>query len=351
MRTANNLRLMAAVVLVPMVSVGGQARAEDTVNVALASNGATALADSIYRNEQPYAAANAIDGKWIGPGDPPDKNRTSFGTYRPHPHWLWIHFRQPASVSRVVLHRADLCDYPVNFCGEYSTDGGVSFKTLFEVTNNKMGRKDFVVQRSFEPVVTDNFRLRIIRSSLQGAPNQGQISEVEVFGNFVKAKPSAAPVAATATLPRRVLTPTASDGLDIKENDKEITFRSKWLRLAVARGRPQITAFSWDNLGQGNVDQNLLRAGETLGGQLTAQGSVFSPAAAIARSAPVERQGNVVRYAMEFSNGMRARWEMRVEAKSLRMAIGWANPATVAHERPARSTTGLSIWAFQRWPH
>ena len=236
-------------------------------------------------------------------------------------------------MTRVVLHRADLSDYPVDFTGEYSPDGGVTFKTLFEVAGNKMGPKDFAVERSFKPVVTDNFRLRISRSSYVQMPNQAQLSEVEVFGSFVKAKPKATNIVRAAALPAPVLTPTASEGLEIQENEKEITFRSKWLRLAIARDRPQITAFSWDNVGYGNVDQNLLKAGETLGGQLTVADSAFSPAA-IARPTPVERQGNVVRSTMEFPNGMRARWEMRVEAKSLRMAINWANPAAVVLSDP-----------------
>ncbi|MGO8752932.1 MAG: hypothetical protein ACLQNE_43880, partial [Thermoguttaceae bacterium] len=91
------------------------------VNVALASQGATAAADSVYRNGQDpaFAVSNANDGKWIGFGDPPDKNRCSFGDL-PHPHWLWIRFRQPARISRVVVHRAHDVDYPVDFAGEYS---------------------------------------------------------------------------------------------------------------------------------------------------------------------------------------------------------------------------------------
>ena len=91
----------SAFVFVLALCVGQRALAKEEINVALASNGATVLADSIYRGaEQTCPATNAIDGKWIGPGDPPDKNRTSFGSYRPHPHWLWIHFRQPARDPR-----------------------------------------------------------------------------------------------------------------------------------------------------------------------------------------------------------------------------------------------------------
>jgi hypothetical protein len=99
--------------------------AEDKqIDVALASEGAVAAADSLYREDPQFGAANAIDGKWIGPGDDPAKNRCSFGDV-PHPHWLWIRFRQPARISRMLVHRAHDIDYPVDFVGEYSGKGSV----------------------------------------------------------------------------------------------------------------------------------------------------------------------------------------------------------------------------------
>ena len=311
--------LVTAVTCILPLSAGQTTlAAEQGVNVALASNGAIAICDSVYRN---FAAANSIDGKWIGPGDPPDLNRTSFGINRPHPHWVWIRFRQPARISRVVIHRADVVDYPVDFAGEYSPDGGMTFKTLFEVKNNKMDAKVFAVERSFDPVVTDNFRLRIIRSSYREFPNQGQVSEIEVFGDFVEAKPRAATAVVAGELPQKVLKPTEPKGLQINKSDQQIEFRSKWLRLAVDRNRPRITVFSWDSLGRGNVEENLLRAD---GVQLSPGIPIFDKPAPD-RPARAECEGNVVHYKVEFSGGMRARWEIRVEADSVRMAVTWAS--------------------------
>ena len=56
----------------------------------------------------------------------------------------------------------------------------------------------------------------------------------------------------------------------VNESDQQIEFRSRWLRLAVARDRPHITFLSWDSLGKGNVKANLLRSGESGGWRLSA---------------------------------------------------------------------------------
>jgi hypothetical protein len=60
-------------------------------NVALASNGARIIADSVY---PPNVAELAIDGKFIAPGDRADANRWHSALGKPHPHWVWIRFRE-----------------------------------------------------------------------------------------------------------------------------------------------------------------------------------------------------------------------------------------------------------------
>lgn len=334
----------AAILLSSALWAAGPARAGDApVNVALASHGAVVVADSVYKNgeDKEFLAAHAIDGQWIGPGDYPGKNRWSSGQL-PHPHWAWIRFRQPARIARVVLHRAHDVDYPVDFVGECSPDGGATFRTLFEVKNSKMDAATFTVERSFDPVVTDNFRLRIDRSSMQEQPNWAQLSEVEVFGQFVDAPRKTASPAPVCPLPPAVLKPMESPGLEIKPGKEEIEFRSPWLRLVLARNRPRITAMSWDSLGKGNVAVNLLGPEETGGGQLMAGTPVFaSPASA--RPAPAECEGNVVRYRMEFAGGARGRWEIRVEERSLRMAVSYAAAAGTALSMPPAVRLGFDL--------
>jgi hypothetical protein len=60
---------------------------------------------------------------------------------------------------------------------------------------------------------------------------------------------------------------------------------------------------------------------------------VFAPPSR-ARSAPAECQGNVVRYQAEFPGGSQARWEIRVEAKSVRMLVDYASVAGAALTMP-----------------
>lgn len=297
---------------VPASAEGGQ------VNVALAELGAVAVADSEYRDQ---TAALAIDGKWIGPGDAPDANRWHSALERRHPHWLWVRFRQPARISRVVLHRADPACYPVDFVGEYSPDNGRSFRTLFGVTGNIMGPDEFAVERSFTPVVADSLRLRITRSSFELHPDYAQLSEVEVFGDFMeKSAEPVEPRADGTALPEPRLRPAGARGVEIRESEAEVEFRSKWLRLVFSRAHPWITAICWDSLGEGKVEENLLKPDH---GVSIGLGTLF-PEEQPEQRPTVEIEGNVVRYTVALPRGIRARWETRVAEKSLRMVLTYS---------------------------
>ena len=143
-------------------------------NVALAAEGAVAVADSEFLNS-PYhdggeRAGFVNDGVWIRKGDAPESNRWHASVSRSHPPWVWIRFRQAARITRVVIHRADPLVYPVDFAGEYSPDGGETVRTLFRVSGNEMAPDTFSVKQTFDPVVTDNFRLWIDRSSYEAHP-------------------------------------------------------------------------------------------------------------------------------------------------------------------------------------
>lgn len=305
-------------------------------NVALASEGAMAIADSEYGTQ---AASLAIDGKWIGPADRPEANRWHAALGKPHPHWVWIHFRARARVARVVIHRADLVDYPVELVGEWSPDGGSSFHELFTVTNLVMSPQQYTIERAFQPVVTDNFRLRILRSSYSDQPNYAQLSEVEVFGDFVEDQAKAgAEEPPEVPLSKPVLRPTAADGLQIGKAGEEIEFKSEWLRLCVSRKAPRITAFCWDSLGEGKVAENLLQPGPEGGGWVSLTplfaGSGNAGAAKRPTHMEPEIEGNVVRYGMLFGGGIQARWEIRVETKSVQMIITAAVPRETVVQQP-----------------
>jgi len=309
------------------------------VNVALASEGATAIADSEFFGDAYYHRAGGLvkfvnDGVRMAPGDDTsvltgaavsDTNRWVPSVSDPHPHWVWIRFRQPARISRAVIHRADIADYPVDFAGEYSPDGGLTLKTLFEVTGNRMDSGTFAVECSFNPVVTDNFRLRVDRSSDRKHPNETELSEIEVFGSFVDEEAAVEPAVRAGALPDPVLLPTEQSFrfFRIGHTKDQIEFSSRWLRLAVARDHPQITVLCWDSLGKGHLWVNLLKTGETGGGRLITT-PFFSREASLKPLGQAQCQGNVVRYELELPEGGRARWEIRVEEKSVQMVVNSA---------------------------
>lgn len=293
-------------------------------NVALSSSGAIAIADSEYGNQ---GAANAIDGKWVGPSDAPDDNRWHAALGKDHPHWVWVKFREPAEITRVIVRRTDLSGYPVDFVGEYSPDGGLTFRTLFSVTGNRMDEGRSTIDTSFAPVVTDNFRLRIEKSSNAEHPDYAQISELEVHGEFIGVPAKQKP-AMPSRFPDRVLKTTNLAGLTVTETDGQVEFRSKWLRLAFSKGSPRIASLCWDSLGEGKLDANLLKP--------EGAGLSFVPFFPDAGNpdAEFEREGNVVHYRVLYPDGIGALWEIRVAEKAVRMSVVWSLPSRIAFSRP-----------------
>ena len=297
-----NIKLVFAIILFACVC---GSYAQET-NVAL---GGMAVADSEYGGD---SAAKAIDGKWVLPSEFVGSNRWHAALEKPHPHWIWTCFRQPARISRVVIHLADVLGQPLDLVGEYTTDGGFTFQELFSTTGG--GKSTF----EFAPVMTDNFRLRITRSSNVQNPNYTQVSEIEVFGEYVvQERP---PIAAQPLkLPGPKLKSTKPTGVRITQSADEVEFRSNWLRLSFSRKAPQITAICWDSLGKGKVDENLLKPE----GARPALELPFPESSE--GTADLELDGNVVRYGTSLS-GIPARWEILIEAKSFQMAMTCTMP-------------------------
>ena len=308
-------------------------------NVALASEGAVVVADSEYAGsvyQRPGGPATHInDGLWIGSGDAPPSNRWVASISDPHPHWVWIRFRQPARISRVVLHCVDQSDYPVDFSGEYSPDGGLNLWSLFQGSGNQINAKSLAVTRSFSPVVSDNIRVRITKSADDKHPDETELSEIEVFGTLVSLDTRPAHTE-TPQLPKPVLEPTKEPFrfFRTRRAEREIHFSSRWLRVSLATDSPQITALSWDSLGEGSLDTNLLKVGTGGGGRLCIA-PLFSQMA-FGRQTHMECEGNVVRYLMDLHDGILARWEIRVEEKSIQMGVRWVTARdTVCRIPPA----------------
>jgi len=123
----------------------------------------------------------------------------------------------------------------------------------------------------------------------------------------------------------------------------EIEFRSKWLRVAFSKNAPRITTLSWDSLGEGKVKENLLKQTPDGGMQLS-QAPLFldfdGPGVGKKPTpASVEMDGNVVRYSQRLPGGAQARWEIRVQPKSIQMTL-----ASITHETTvAREPLGVSF--------
>src|SRR5437899_12858622 len=112
---------------------------------------------------------------------------------------------------------------------------------------------------------------------------------------------------------------TSLQGIEISQGADQIEFRSKWLRIAFSKKNPVITGFCWDSLGEGKVTQNLLR--NTASGGLTLSQRPLFPEAASSVPMKFASDKNVVNYSETLPGGLSAKWEIRVEAKSIRMAV------------------------------
>lgn len=327
------MRMPALLILACLLAIS----AAHAANVALSSQGAVAIADSEYSNQ---LAGFAIDGKWLGPGDPAESNRWHSSLAKPHPHWVWIRFGLPAVISKVVIHRADIVGHPVDFVGEYSPDGGLTFRTLFSVKGCRMTPETWTIERTFPEVTADNFRLRITRSSNERNPEYAQVSEIEVFGEHPTAM--VGPPVYIALLPAEVVAPSDSAGLTVNETTNEIEFRSGFLRIALSKSEPRISALCWDSLGEGKLGENLLKPD----GAAPCRSSVF-PDPDAASSTVYTREGNVVQYETIHPDDVRSRWLIRVEEKSIYMSLTSAVPLG----RVARTPSGIRLaFACEKTP-
>jgi Bacterial alpha-L-rhamnosidase 6 hairpin glycosidase domain len=321
--------IVFAVLIFAAARLGGNGR----TNVASARQGAIAIADSEFGR---YTADQVIDGEWVHPNERPEKNRWHSGQGKAEPHWIWIRFKQPARIERAVIHPADTNNCPQVMIGEFSPDNGVNFSTLFAITNTDFSQKTFAIEKSFSPVVTDNFRIRILQSS--GIANESQLSEVEVFGADEPTRVAAR--SSTSIEPTPTLKPSATDGLEIAERNGEIEFRSRWLRLAFSKTEPRITAVCWDSLGEGKLNENFLKTSPDGGGRLVQKNPFPDTCAPEVRDQKPSnrksaiREGNVIRYSQALCGGVQALWEIRIEPKSFVMSVTTTSAETMTVREP-----------------
>ena len=66
------------------------------------------------------------------------------------PQWAWVRFPGMQTIDSVVLSPGGKDRWPVDLVGEYSADGGVTFKPLFEIKGAKP-TKDSLIKAEFPP--------------------------------------------------------------------------------------------------------------------------------------------------------------------------------------------------------
>jgi hypothetical protein len=289
-------RLLTLLAVILAAVAGAGAAAQD-VNVALAANGTTIRADSEWMNSPSdrggvAPAARLIDGIVRQGSEDVGLNRWHSELSAPHPHWVWLRFPRPARIHRVVLWRADVGS-PTDFAGQTSVDRYHSLRTLFS-------RKDVVFDAQhpscaaeFAPVVTDNFRLLITRSSNKDFPNYTQASELQVFGEWAGPAVHRRAVPAARSLRGPMLDAPLPRFLSQKATDASVTYTSPWLKVGFQLDRPGIGFLALDAAGSGRLTRNLIKPDASpVALALGWDGGGTSATAPFT----VSRLGNVIRY-------------------------------------------------------
>ncbi len=178
------------------------------------------------------------------------------------PQWVWIHFSGPRRIDKVVLYAASMATSPVEFSGQYLPNGSVAFHTFFHVQQVQFDPRTLSYTVHFKPVVTDNFRLVIERTTASATPQSwiAELRQVEVYGvdatNGAETSAVTTPVINAGT-PNSDLHPTKFIP-EIKDTGQTLDIRTNWYRVVLDKSHPRILFLSWDSLGQGELNVNFL---------------------------------------------------------------------------------------------
>ena len=174
-----------------LLNAPGAVAAGSLINVALASNGATASASSYYNSG--YGPGGAINGDRSGAnwGSGGGWNNANYNNF---PEWLQVNFNGPKSLTQVIVYSVqDIYWAPseptdtmvfhnygvVNFAVQ-AWDGS-GWVTLATVTGNNLVKRTI----SFGAYTTDRIRINITAA----ADGYSRLTEVEAFGTAVAAGP------------------------------------------------------------------------------------------------------------------------------------------------------------------
>lgn len=243
------------------------------------------------------------------------------------PQWAWVRFSGLRRIDEVVVHTASADRRPLELVGEYTDDGGVTFKSLFRVTDPK----ELSIRERFPAVVTDNVRVRIARVAVPERSGfaQAQLTEVEVLGEDAVGSGSLGPVDAA---PKDDLASRLeADGNfepTIQTDDAVTSVSTPWYRVALDRRRPRMTQLQLDSLGKGEFKVNLLRRS---GG--TAFVAPLFDRPWFLSDGEMKMDGNVARYpAVTVAPGVRLQMALRFRERSFDLELATASTRNIPLE-------------------
>jgi hypothetical protein len=227
---------------------------EPGVQVAVSSHsfrsGAMVREGTVCPLNRPFVPGGQASNCWVS------------SEYEHLPQWAWFHFPGSRRIDKVVLHAASIETSPVEFSGQYLSDGSDTFHKIFRVQDARFDPKTLSYTISFEPVVASNFRLVIERSAASVTPQSwvAELAQVEVYGNNAtnSTKTPAETASKIATHLNSDLHPTKF-APEVKDLGDALDISTPWYRLVLDKSRPRVVELSWDSLGQGELGVNFLQ--------------------------------------------------------------------------------------------
>ena len=305
---------------------------EPGVQIAVSShsfrNGAMVRQSSVCPLNRPFVPGEQDSHCWIS------------SEYEYLPQWIWIHFPAPRRIDKVVLYAASMETSPADFSGQYLPAGGSRFKMFFDVQDARFDPQTLSCTINFKPVVTDNFRLLIERSTASETPQSlvAELAQVEVYGVDATNDAEAPAITTSGTVDAGLdsdLQPT-NFVPEVKDLGQTLDISTPWYRLVLDKSQPRIVNLSWDSLGQGELGVNFLQDS----GACPVLDPVFEDPVPLGNSS-LSRTGNVFHYApVEVAPGAFEQVSIRADERGFDVALA------AAANRPTMMRGGLFRFHF-----
>ena len=288
-------------------------------NVALASEGAQVGTSSPdWKKFDDRQARDLLDALGRHPLIDGERGRRTWSSMPQQnmPQWAWVRFAGMRRVDRLALYAGDNLR---DFIGEYSTDGGVTFKTLIERKDQRSG-KDGTYAIDFDPVVIDNLRVRITK--VEPSPTSGfemvTMRELEVYGDDAGAVPAAPTLPVSVDkLKASALSVGTNEPVQVREQSDRLVVETPWYRVELDKERPRIIQLGVDATGRGAFSIRLL---EKNGG--FAWMSPLLMEERFPTDGALQRDGNVVRYApVTLADGVLGRVALRFHERAFDLEL------------------------------